>query len=98
MATKLFVGSLSFNITEDELRELFASVGTVESATIIKDRDTDRSKGFGFVEMTNDQEAQAAISSLNGKELGGRTIIVNVARPKTGCWPGGEWWCTGAEG
>lgn len=82
MATKLFIGSLSFNVTEDQLRELFAGVGTVESATIIKDRDTDRSKGFGFVEMATDQEAQAAIKGLNGKELDGRNIIVNVARPK----------------
>jgi len=82
MSTKLFVGSLSFNVTEDQLRELFATYGTVVSASIIKDRDTDRSKGFGFVEMSTDQEAQAAISSLNGKELDGRALTVNVARPK----------------
>lgn len=82
MAIKLFIGSLSFNVTESQLRELFAGVGVVESAIIIKDRDTDRSKGFGFVEMATDQEAQAAIKSLNGKELDGRSIIVNVARPK----------------
>lgn len=82
MANKLFIGSLSFNATEDQLKELFATVGTVVSATIIKDRDTDRSKGFGFVEMSTDEETQAAISQLNGKELDGRALIVNVARPK----------------
>lgn len=82
MATKLFVGSLSFNINESQLRELFAEYGTVESAAIIMDRDTNRSKGFGFVEMATEQEAQAAIKSLHGKEVDGRTIIVNIARPK----------------
>ncbi|QQR52561.1 RNA-binding protein [bacterium] len=82
MATKLFVGSLSFNITEEELRELFTPFGNVVSAMLIKDRDTDRSKGFGFVEMESDAEAQAAIKGLNGKEVDNRSIIVNIARPK----------------
>ena len=82
MASKLFIGSLGFNVTEDQLKELFETAGTVVSASIIKDRDTDRSKGFGFVEMSSDAEAQAAISNLNGKELEGRAIIVNIAKPK----------------
>lgn len=82
MAIKLFVGSLSFNATEDQMRDLFATVGTVVSASIIMDRDTNRSKGFGFVEMSTDEEAQEAIKTLNGKELDGRSIIVNEARPK----------------
>jgi RNA recognition motif-containing protein len=83
MAAKLFVGSLSYNIKDEELREAFGQFGSVESANVIVDRDTNRSKGFGFVEMSSDEEAQAAIDGLNGKELDGRTITVNVARPKT---------------
>jgi len=82
MATKLFVGSLSFNIDNDKLKELFDQFGMVVSANVITDRDTGRSKGFGFVEMETDQEAQAAITGLNGKEVDGRTIAVNIARPK----------------
>jgi cold-inducible RNA-binding protein len=82
MATKLFIGSLSYNVNNDRLRELFEAFGTVESANVITDRDTNRSKGFGFVEMSTDQEAQAAIDGLNGKEVDGRTIVVNIARPK----------------
>jgi cold-inducible RNA-binding protein len=82
MAIKLFVGSLSFSVNEDQLKELFATVGTVTSCSIIIDRDTNRSKGFGFVEMSTDAEAQAAIAQLNGKDLEGRSIIVNEARPK----------------
>jgi RNA recognition motif-containing protein len=82
MASRLFIGSLSYNVNDDELKELFETVGTVVSATVIKDRDTDRSKGFGFVDMSTDEEAQAAITNLNGKELGGRAIIVNLAKPK----------------
>jgi cold-inducible RNA-binding protein len=83
MAIKLFVGSLSFSVTDDQLKELFETAGTVVSATIIQDRDTNRSKGFGFVEMGTDEEAQAAINSLNGKDFEGRALIVNIARPKT---------------
>ncbi|PIS32281.1 RNA-binding protein [Candidatus Peregrinibacteria bacterium CG08_land_8_20_14_0_20_41_10] len=81
MGKKLFVGGLPWKITEDELRNAFAQYGTVESATIIVDRMSGRSKGFGFVEMSTDEEAQAAIAKLNGQELGGRNIIVNEARP-----------------
>ena len=82
MATKLYVGALSFNINNEQLKELFAEYGVVVSASVITDRDTNRSKGFGFIEMETDQEAQAAIAGLNGKEVDGRTIVVNVARPK----------------
>ena len=82
MATKLFVGSLSWNTTEDQLRDFFASAGTVVSAAVITDRETNRSKGFGFVEMSTEEEAQEAIKQLNGKELDGRTITVNEARPR----------------
>ena len=82
MAVKLFVGSLSYNVKEDELKELFATVGTVVSASIIMDRDSGQSKGFAFVEMSSDAEAQAAITQLSGKELDGRSIVINEARPK----------------
>ncbi|HEV2412926.1 MAG TPA: RNA-binding protein [Candidatus Saccharimonadales bacterium] len=82
MATKLFVGSLSWNTTEDQLKDFFSTVGTVVSATIITDRETNRSKGFGFVEMSSEEEAQEAIKQLNEKELDGRTITVNEARPR----------------
>lgn len=82
MATKLFVGSLAWGTTDDSLRELFATVGTVVSASVIMDRETNRSKGFGFVEMSSDDEAKAAVDQLNNKELEGRTIIVNEARPR----------------
>lgn len=82
MATKLFVGSLSYQVTDEELNEFFASVGNVVSAKVIFDRDTNRSKGFGFVEMGSDDEAKAAIDQLNGKELNGRAIIVNEARER----------------
>jgi RNA recognition motif-containing protein len=82
VATKLFVGSLSWNVTDDQLKEFFASVGTVVSATVVMDRDTNRSKGFGFVEMSSDEEAKAAIEQLNNKELDGRNVIVTEARPR----------------
>ena len=82
MATKLFVGSLSWNTTDDQLKDFFAQAGTVISATVIFDRETNRSKGFGFVEMSSDDEAKAAIDQLNGKELDGRAIVVNEARPR----------------
>lgn len=81
MAKKLYVGGLSFQTSEDTLRAAFAQAGNVTSATIIFDRMTGRSKGFGFVEMENDDEAQAAISMWDGKELDGRTVRVNEARP-----------------
>lgn len=82
MATKLFVGSLSWNTTDDQLKDFFAQVGTVTSATVIFDRETNRSKGFGFVEMSTDEEAKAAVDQLNGKELDGRALVVNEARPR----------------
>jgi RNA recognition motif-containing protein len=82
MATKLFIGSLSWNTTDDSLREFFAAVGTVASASVIVDRESNRSKGFGFVEMSSDEEAKAAIEQLNGKELDGRAIVVSEARPR----------------
>jgi cold-inducible RNA-binding protein len=82
MATKLFVRSLSYNTTEASLEELFAAIGKVISAKIIMDRDTNRSKGFGFVEMSTDEEAQEAIKQLDGKELDGRAIAVTEARPR----------------
>jgi RNA recognition motif-containing protein len=82
MGNKLYVGNLPFSATEDSLQQLFAQAGKVESATIITDRDTGRSKGFGFVEMSTEQEAADAISKFNGTDMGGRSITVNEARPK----------------
>ena len=82
MGKKLYVGSLSYNVTGAELQKQFAAFGTVTSADVVMDRETGRSKGFGFVEMSTDEEAKAAITGLNGKELDGRSIIVNEARPK----------------
>jgi len=82
MASKLYVGGLAYSVTEKELEELFAAQGNVVSAAVIKDRDSGQSKGFGFVEMSSDEEAQAAIKELNGKELSGRAIMVNEARPQ----------------
>jgi cold-inducible RNA-binding protein len=83
MATKLYVGNLSFRTTGEELRELFANAGTVESVSVIEDRETGRSRGFGFVEMATAEEAAAAIEQFNGKDLGGRNLTVNEAKPKT---------------
>ncbi len=82
MATQLFVGSLPFKMTSDELQELFAEFGEVSSAKIINDRETGRSRGFGFVEFESDDEAQAAIKAMNGKDVDGRALTVNVARPR----------------
>ena len=82
MGKKLYVGSLPYSTTEQDLQDLFASVGPVESAKIVTDRDSGRSKGFGFVEMVNDQDATNAIQQLNGKDLGGRKLIVNEAKPQ----------------
>ena len=78
----IFVGNLSFGATEDTVRSLFEQYGTVERVSIVTDRDTGRAKGFGFVEMTGDAEAERAISSLNGQELDGRNLTINEARPK----------------
>ncbi|MGH7157516.1 MAG: RNA recognition motif domain-containing protein [Candidatus Saccharimonadales bacterium] len=82
MATKLFVGSLSYQATDDDLRAAFEPFGQVTSAKVITDRDTGRSKGFGFVEMNSDDEAKTAIKEMDGKELAGRAIVVNEARPQ----------------
>lgn len=82
MATKLFVGSLAFSVTDEELNDFFSSAGSVVSARVITDRDTHRSRGFGFVEMSSDAEAESAIKELNGKELNGRAITVSEARPQ----------------
>jgi RNA recognition motif-containing protein len=82
MGKKLYVGNLSYDTTNDSLQEMFEAYGAVQSAQIVMDRDTGRSKGFGFVEMGSDQEAQAAINGLNGKEAGGRSLTVNEARPR----------------
>lgn len=79
----IYVGNLSFNTTEDSLREIFAQHGEVSSARIISDRETGRSRGFGFVEMPSDDEAQSAIAALNNTDLDGRTLTVNEARPRT---------------
>ena len=82
MGTKLYVGNLSYNINKNDLEQMFAAHGTVTSAQVITDRETQRSKGFGFVEMGSDQEAQAAIAALNGKSIDGRALTVNEARPQ----------------
>ena len=83
MGKKLYVGNLTYGVTDSDLQRMFEAHGTVQSAQVIMDRDTGRSKGFGFVEMDNDQEAQAAIAGLNGQQSGARSLTVNEARPKT---------------
>ncbi|HEX3560073.1 MAG TPA: RNA-binding protein [Pyrinomonadaceae bacterium] len=82
MSIKLYVGNLSFQTSSADLQELFAQAGTVESATVVEDRDTGRSRGFGFVEMSSKEEGQAAIAQFNGKEMNGRSLTVNEARPR----------------
>jgi len=89
MATKLYVGNLSFRTTSEELRDAFAAVGTVESASVIEDRETGRSRGFAFVEMATPEEATAAIEAFNGKDFGGRNLTVNEAKPRTDRGGGG---------
>jgi RNA recognition motif-containing protein len=93
MAKRLYVGGLPYSTTQDELRDAFAQAGAVESATIITDKMSGRSKGFGFVEMTNDGDAQKAIDMWNGKDFGGRKLTVNEARPMEARAPrsGGNW-------
>jgi cold-inducible RNA-binding protein len=80
---KIYVGNFSFSMTESELRSLFEPHGSIESATIATDRDSGRSRGFGFVQMPNDEEAEKAMAALNGKDCGGRALTVNEARPQT---------------
>jgi cold-inducible RNA-binding protein len=81
MGKKLYVGNLSYSVSDSELESMFAQFGQVDSARVISDRDSGRSKGFGFVEMANDNEAQAAIEAMNGKENNGRALTVNEAKP-----------------
>jgi len=82
MSAKLFVGNLSFNITENDLQDAFAAHGTVVEANLMMDRATGRSRGFAFITMSTPEEAQKAIDALNGRELGGRALTVNIARPR----------------
>jgi RNA recognition motif-containing protein len=89
MGKKLYVGNLDYGVSDSDLEQMFAAHGTVVSAQVITDRDSGRSKGFGFVEMGTDQEAQAAISALNGKDVSGRNLTVNEARPKEAGGGGG---------
>jgi|SRR5436309_1537098 len=86
---KIFVGNFPFSMTEDELRSMFEPYGKVDSASVVTDRDTGRSRGFGFVEMPDNGEADRAITALNGQDSGGRSLTVNEARPKTGGGGGG---------
>jgi RNA recognition motif-containing protein len=82
MGTKLYVGNLSYSVSSSDLEELFGSFGAIRSAQVVMDRDTGRSKGFGFVEFNTDEEAEAAISALNGRDFKGRNLTVNEARPR----------------
>lgn len=82
MSMKLYVGNLAFQTSSDDLQQLFAQAGTVESASVVEDRDTGRSRGFGFVEMSSKEEGQKAIEQFNGKEVNGRNLNVNEARPR----------------
>jgi RNA recognition motif-containing protein len=89
MSTKLYVGNLAFQTTSEELQELFAQAGTVESASVVEDRMTGRSRGFAFVEMATKEEAASAIDQFNGKEVGGRALKVNEAKPRENRGGGG---------
>ena len=82
MSMKLYVGNLSFQTSSETLQQLFSQAGTVESASVVEDRDTGRSRGFGFVEMSSKEEGEAAIAQFNGKEVDGRSLTVNVAKPR----------------
>ena len=89
MSMKLYVGNLSFNTSNQDLSELFTEFGTVESANIVEDRETGRARGFGFVEMASKEEGESAISALNGKEVDGRSLTVNEAKPRENRGGGG---------
>src|SRR5215213_5330171 len=89
MSTKLYVGNLAFQTTSQELQQLFAQAGTVQSASVVEDRDTGRSRGFAFVEMSTEEEANSAIDQFNGKEVGGRALKVNEAKPRENRGGGG---------
>jgi RNA recognition motif-containing protein len=98
MGKKLYVGNLSYGVTDSTLSQLFEAYGTVQSAQVIMDRDTGRSKGFGFVEMGSDAEAQAAIQGLNGKDMEGRALTVNEAKPREDRGGGGRGGYGGGRG
>src|ERR1700675_1398774 len=101
MSMKLYVGNLAFSTSSQDLQELFAQAGTVESASVVEDRDTGRSRGFGFVEMSSKEEGEAAISQFNGKEVNGRALNVNEAKPRenrSGGGGGGGGFCTSGGG
>ena len=98
MAQKLFIGGLSFSTSDERLRELFASAGTVESAAVVTDRDTGRSRGFGFVEMSTAEEAAEAVKKFNGQEVDGRTLKVELANPSGGGRSGGGGYRSGGGG
>ncbi|HEU4770351.1 MAG TPA: RNA-binding protein [Pyrinomonadaceae bacterium] len=98
MSTKLYVGNLAFNTTSQELQTLFAQAGTVESASVVEDRDTGRSRGFAFVEMSTQEEATSAIEQFNGKEIGGRALKVNEAKPRENRGGGGRGFGGGNRG
>jgi cold-inducible RNA-binding protein len=89
MSTKLYVGNLAFETTSQELQNLFAQAGTVQSASVVEDRDTGRSRGFAFIEMSSQEEAASAIEQFNGKEIGGRALKVNEAKPRENRGGGG---------
>jgi cold-inducible RNA-binding protein len=89
MSTKLYVGNLSFQTTSQDLQQLFGQAGTVQSASVVEDRDTGRSRGFAFVEMSSQEEANSAIEQFNGKEVGGRALKVNEAKPRENRGGGG---------
>src|SRR5438445_3990139 len=89
MAMKLYVGNLAFQTTSEDLQQLFAQAGTVESASVVEDRDTGRSRGFGFVEMSSKEEGESAIQQFNGREVNGRSLTVNEARPRENRGGGG---------
>src|SRR5262249_19602929 len=98
MSTKLFVGNLDFKVTENDLQDAFAAHGTVVEANLVTDRVTGRPRGFAFVTMNSPEEAQKAIDALNGKELGGRAVNVNVARPREERPSGGRGYAGGGRG
>ena len=98
MSTKLYVGNLAFETTSQELQNLFAQVGTVQSASVVQDRDTGRSRGFAFIEMSTQEEAASAIEQFNGKEVGGRALKVNEAKPRDNRGGGGRGFSNNREG
>ncbi len=90
MATKLYVGNLSYDMTDQQLNDLFAEAGNVSSAQVVTDRYTGQARGFGFVEMASEDEAQQAIAAINGRNVGGRSLVVNESRPREGGGGGGR--------